>query len=94
MQTSGNKDEKTNRKEKTKRKCIYSKQHLRNALKVNSMKVINKQEIPPQKCRNCGSTISIKYSDLKWEDTYIPRKKDRWCCPLCKEKNNTVKFGE
>ena len=58
------------------------------------MKVINKQEIPPQKCRNCGSTISIKYSDLKWEDTYFPRRKDRWKCPLCKEKNNTVKFGE
>ena len=56
------------------------------------MKVIEKHNIPNQICKNCKSTIQITYKDLKWDDTFLRHRKELWKCPLCKERDNVVKF--
>ena len=56
------------------------------------MKIVNKHNIPNQICKNCKSVIEITYKDLKWDDSFLKHRKELWKCPLCKEKDNVVKF--
>ena len=54
------------------------------------MKVINKEPIPTQECKNCGSLIAIKYRNLIYGSMALS--KTDWKCPLCKTEQR-VKFG-
>jgi rubrerythrin len=48
------------------------------------MKILFKNEIPPQTCRFCESIMKLKYKDLKWD--YFHDDRNLWKCPLCKTK--------
>ena len=52
------------------------------------MLVKEKVQIPVQKCKNCLSFIQVEHKDLKWDDSFLKRRKDRWTCPLCRERDN------
>lgn len=57
------------------------------------MKVIEKHKIPNQIRKNCKSVVEVTYKDLRWDDSFLKHRKEIWKCPLCKERDNVVKFN-
>lgn len=47
------------------------------------MEIKEKVQIPVQKCKNCHSFIQVEHDDF-----FLKHRKDRWTCPLCKERDN------